>query len=80
MKLHKLCQLFPQIDGDEMAELVADIKANGLRDPIVTLDGEVLDRAAMILKLRSRNTILNRAFRKALTEMAGWARAEAARR
>jgi hypothetical protein len=43
MRLHPLCKLFPQINDSELADLAKDIKANGMRDPIVTLDGEILD-------------------------------------
>jgi ParB-like chromosome segregation protein Spo0J len=43
MKIHKLAKLFPQITGQEFKDLVADIKANGLRQKIVALDGEILD-------------------------------------
>ena len=43
MKKHKLATLFPEITGQDFIDLVADIKANGLRQPIITLDGEILD-------------------------------------
>ena len=43
MKKHKLCKLFPEITGQDFAAFVADIKANGLRDPIITLDDQILD-------------------------------------
>lgn len=43
MKRHKLCRLFPEITGDDFKALVADIKANGLRQPIITLDDQILD-------------------------------------
>lgn len=41
--LHELCALFPRMGGDEFEALKADIKANGLRHPIVTYQGSVLD-------------------------------------
>jgi hypothetical protein len=43
LRLHPLGELFPRIDGDEFKELVASIKANGLRDPIIVHHGMVLD-------------------------------------
>lgn len=43
LKLHPLCELFPQLPDAEIAELGADIKAHKQRDPIILLDGKVLD-------------------------------------
>lgn len=43
MKIHPLADLFPPMTPNEMAALAADIKANGLAQPITTLDGKVLD-------------------------------------
>lgn len=42
-ELHPLCTLFPRLSGAEFNALRDDIKANGLRQPIVLLDGMVLD-------------------------------------
>lgn len=41
--LHPLCTAFPAIDPDDFDGLVEDISTNGLREPIVLLDGQVLD-------------------------------------
>lgn len=43
MKPHKLATLFPEITGEDFNALVLDIKANGLRQKITTLDGKILD-------------------------------------
>ena len=43
IELHPLCTLFPRMDGEAFATLVADIEANGLREPITLVDGMILD-------------------------------------
>src|SRR3990167_757280 len=43
MQQHPLSQAFPAIEGDEFVGLVARIKKNGLRQPIVMFEGQVLD-------------------------------------
>lgn len=43
MNQHPLSAAFPAIDAADFAALVRDIETNGLRNPITTLDGMVLD-------------------------------------
>jgi hypothetical protein len=43
MMFHPLADVLPLIEGASFSELIADIKANGLHDPITTLDDQILD-------------------------------------
>jgi DNA modification methylase len=43
MEFHEVCNIFPPMGDDEFRALVADIKANGLREPVWTHDGKVID-------------------------------------
>ena len=43
MKAHRLAEYFPMLEGDEFNLLVEDIRKNGQLEPIVTVDGLILD-------------------------------------
>jgi hypothetical protein len=43
MKPHKLAEYFPLLEGEEFEQLKQDIKENGLLEPIVTHEGQILD-------------------------------------
>lgn len=43
LEFHPLANIFPLIEGSEFDALVADIRENGVHEPIVLLDGKILD-------------------------------------
>ena len=43
MKPHEYSKILPPLSEDEINALASDIKANGLQESIVTLNGEILD-------------------------------------
>lgn len=42
-EFHEVANIFPMMSGDEYADLVADIRANGLIEPIWTHAGKIID-------------------------------------
>ena len=43
LEIHPLAEVFPVLEGEERAALVADIRAKGLQSPITLCDGKILD-------------------------------------
>jgi hypothetical protein len=43
MEVHEYAVLFPMASDDEIREMADDIKKRGLLNPIITLDGKILD-------------------------------------
>lgn len=61
MELHPLCTYFPRLAGAEFTALCDDIAAHGLQNPIITLDGMILDggnrfRACEAMQVKPRFT------------------------
>jgi ParB-like chromosome segregation protein Spo0J len=59
LRFHPLADIFPLMEGEEFDELVADIEANGLHEPITLYQGQVLDgrnryRACLKIGFESR--------------------------
>src|SRR5579862_6696264 len=43
LPVHPFAQKFPSLPDDELKELADDICANGLREPVVTWSGQIID-------------------------------------
>jgi len=43
MEFHDIAEKFPMMNSDELEDLIADIKANGLIEPIVLYEDKILD-------------------------------------
>src|SRR5215469_15251376 len=61
---HPLSKLFPPISPDDFDKLAADIKLNGLHQPIVRYQGKILDgnnryRACELVKIAPKFTDFN---------------------
>lgn len=53
MPVHPVCDLFPMMDATSLARLAVDITANGLLNPIVVHDGQIVDGRNRLIACRS---------------------------
>lgn len=63
LAVHEACELFPRLEGEEFAALVADIRQHGLLETIKLLDGRIVDGrnrylACMELGIEPRTEVL----------------------
>lgn len=61
LTFHPLANIFPLLEGAELDALVDDIRANGVREPVWLLDGQILDgrnryRAAQLAGVKAPTT------------------------
>jgi hypothetical protein len=70
VKFHPLADVFPLMEGEEFDALVADIKANGLREKIDLYEGKIVDGRKRYLALQrlgiDPSADPNKYFRKAI--------------
>ena len=52
MRFHKIAALLPLMSAEELAELASDIKEHGLRNPILTHEGQIIDGRNRFLACR----------------------------
>lgn len=52
MPVHEVCEFYPLIEGDALAKLALDIKTNGLLNPIVRHEGQLVDGRNRLLACR----------------------------
>lgn len=52
IKIHPIAACYPILDGKELEEFVADVKANGLINPIVFLNDELIDGRNRLLAIQ----------------------------
>jgi hypothetical protein len=55
LPIHPACELFPMMQGPELQKLAEDIKVNGLVNPIVMHDGQVIDGRNRLVACRMGN-------------------------